>query len=45
VDSKGMKKVIREVCETAKKISREMGYIEKKGLETLRGNEPKPLRT
>jgi hypothetical protein len=35
VDSKEMKKIIKEVCETAKKISKEMGYIERKGLETF----------
>jgi IclR family KDG regulon transcriptional repressor len=43
MDSKGMKKIIREVSETAKKISKEMGYIERKGSKTFRGNEAKPL--
>jgi len=43
VDSKEMKKIIKEVCETARKISKEMGYIERKGLKTFRGNEIKPV--
>lgn len=45
VDSKGMKKITKEVCETGKKISKEMCYIERKGLETFWGNDARPLGT
>jgi hypothetical protein len=30
LDSKGTKIIIEEVCETAKRISQEMGYMERK---------------
>jgi DNA-binding IclR family transcriptional regulator len=43
-DSNQTRKIIRDVVETAKKISQEMGYIERRGSPGVRGTGPSPLR-